>query len=150
MYLSPLSVDVSSGSVSGTLQSLEVMKKPEDEFDMFALTRGSSLADQRKRQETLIPNPPLRLASLCHVSSTGRCNIRHFPRGSCIFELCNTFSDGFGLYEAQGTLWALDRFFRPIEAGMEYPPLLASGIGSRPVITARSIRWRRSAVEIQR
>uniref|UniRef100_A0A8C5QPZ9 Target of myb1 membrane trafficking protein n=1 Tax=Leptobrachium leishanense TaxID=445787 RepID=A0A8C5QPZ9_9ANUR len=41
-------IDVASGSVTGTLQSLGGNKKPEDEFDMFALTRGSSLADQRK------------------------------------------------------------------------------------------------------
>lgn len=41
-------LNVSSGSVSGTLQSLEHPKKPGDDFDMFALTRGSNLADQRK------------------------------------------------------------------------------------------------------
>ncbi|CAH2312309.1 target of Myb 1 isoform X2 [Pelobates cultripes] len=41
-------IDTGSGSVSGTLQSLESNKKPDDEFDMFALTRGSSLAEQRK------------------------------------------------------------------------------------------------------
>ncbi|KAM4722548.1 target of Myb1 membrane trafficking protein [Rhinophrynus dorsalis] len=41
-------LNMSSGSVSGTLQCLENSKKPDDEFDMFALTRGSSLADQRK------------------------------------------------------------------------------------------------------
>ncbi|KAM3914723.1 target of Myb1 membrane trafficking protein [Leptodactylus fuscus] len=41
-------INVSSGSVSGTLKSLEEGKKQEDDFDMFALTRGSSLAEQRK------------------------------------------------------------------------------------------------------
>ncbi|OCT85515.1 target of Myb protein 1 [Xenopus laevis] len=41
-------INVTSGSVSGTLQSLGETKKPDDDFDMFALTRGSSLADQRK------------------------------------------------------------------------------------------------------
>uniref|UniRef100_A0A6I8SZ89 Target of myb1 membrane trafficking protein n=1 Tax=Xenopus tropicalis TaxID=8364 RepID=A0A6I8SZ89_XENTR len=41
-------INLSSGSVSGTLQSLGGTKKPDDDFDMFALTRGSSLADQRK------------------------------------------------------------------------------------------------------
>ncbi|KAM8930674.1 target of Myb1 membrane trafficking protein [Pelodytes ibericus] len=41
-------MNTGSGSVSGTLQSLEGTKKPDDEFDMFALTRGSSLAEQRK------------------------------------------------------------------------------------------------------
>ncbi|XP_056379963.1 target of Myb1 membrane trafficking protein [Hyla sarda] len=42
------SIEMSSGSVSGTLKTLEQGKKPEDDFDMFALTRGSSLAEQRK------------------------------------------------------------------------------------------------------
>ncbi|XP_063796653.1 target of Myb1 membrane trafficking protein isoform X3 [Pseudophryne corroboree] len=42
------SIDMSSGSVSGTLQSLEHTGKQGDDFDMFALTRGSSLADQRR------------------------------------------------------------------------------------------------------
>nr|KAF6454124.1 target of myb1 membrane trafficking protein [Molossus molossus] len=37
-----------SGSVRAGLQSLETPGQLEDEFDMFALTRGSSLADQRK------------------------------------------------------------------------------------------------------
>lgn len=37
-----------SGSVRAGLQSLETSGRLEDEFDMFALTRGSSLADQRK------------------------------------------------------------------------------------------------------
>ncbi|XP_075689814.1 target of Myb1 membrane trafficking protein isoform X2 [Rhinoderma darwinii] len=41
-------INTSSGSVSGTLKSLEPGKKPDDDFDMFALTRGSSLAEQRK------------------------------------------------------------------------------------------------------
>lgn len=41
-------LNVASGSVSVTLQSLEHAKTPGDGFDMFALTRGSSLADQRK------------------------------------------------------------------------------------------------------
>ncbi|XP_068108172.1 target of Myb1 membrane trafficking protein isoform X2 [Hyperolius riggenbachi] len=41
-------LNVSSGSVTGTLQSLEQTPKPGDDFDMFALTRGSSLADQRR------------------------------------------------------------------------------------------------------
>ncbi|XP_044156348.1 target of Myb protein 1 [Bufo gargarizans] len=42
------SINLSPASVSGTLKSLEQGKKPEDDFDMFALTRGSSLAEQRK------------------------------------------------------------------------------------------------------
>ncbi|XP_071983968.1 target of Myb1 membrane trafficking protein-like [Engystomops pustulosus] len=42
------SINMTSGSVSGTLKSLEQEKKPDDDFDMFALTRGSSLAEQRK------------------------------------------------------------------------------------------------------
>ncbi|XP_021113994.1 target of Myb protein 1 isoform X3 [Heterocephalus glaber] len=40
--------DLGSSSVRAGLQSLEPSGHPEEEFDMFALTRGSSLADQRK------------------------------------------------------------------------------------------------------
>lgn len=40
--------DLGSSSVRAGLQSLETSGRLEDEFDMFALTRGSSLADQRK------------------------------------------------------------------------------------------------------
>ncbi|XP_051817574.1 target of Myb1 membrane trafficking protein isoform X2 [Antechinus flavipes] len=41
-------MNLGAGSVSAALQSLDTAGKLEDEFDMFALTRGSSLADQRK------------------------------------------------------------------------------------------------------
>ncbi|NP_001129731.1 target of Myb1 membrane trafficking protein isoform 2 [Mus musculus] len=40
--------DLGSRSVRAGLQSLETSGHLEDDFDMFALTRGSSLADQRK------------------------------------------------------------------------------------------------------
>uniref|UniRef100_F7AF79 Target of myb1 membrane trafficking protein n=1 Tax=Ornithorhynchus anatinus TaxID=9258 RepID=F7AF79_ORNAN len=40
--------DLGSDSVSAGLQSLEPPAKLEEEFDMFAFTRSSSLADQRK------------------------------------------------------------------------------------------------------
>ena len=43
------------------LQSLEASGRLEDEFDMFALTRGSSLADQRKE---LVLKPTLGSCSL--------------------------------------------------------------------------------------
>uniref|UniRef100_A0A2I3H8E2 Target of myb1 membrane trafficking protein n=1 Tax=Nomascus leucogenys TaxID=61853 RepID=A0A2I3H8E2_NOMLE len=45
---SQLSMNLGSSSVRAGLQSLEASGRLEDEFDMFALTRGSSLADQRK------------------------------------------------------------------------------------------------------
>nr|KAF6498322.1 target of myb1 membrane trafficking protein [Rousettus aegyptiacus] len=41
-------MNLDSSSVRAGLQSLETSGRLEDEFDMFALTRGSSLADQRK------------------------------------------------------------------------------------------------------
>ncbi|KAM5250651.1 target of Myb1 membrane trafficking protein isoform 3-T3 [Hipposideros larvatus] len=41
-------MNLGSSSVRAGLQSLETSGGLEDEFDMFALTRGSSLADQRK------------------------------------------------------------------------------------------------------
>lgn len=41
-------MNVGSNSVRAGLQSLEASGRLEDEFDMFAMTRGNSLADQRK------------------------------------------------------------------------------------------------------
>uniref|UniRef100_A0A670ITV3 Target of myb1 membrane trafficking protein n=1 Tax=Podarcis muralis TaxID=64176 RepID=A0A670ITV3_PODMU len=41
-------MNLGSGSVNAGLQSLNNSGKLEEEFDMFALTRGSNLADQRK------------------------------------------------------------------------------------------------------
>ncbi|KAM9229476.1 target of Myb1 membrane trafficking protein isoform 9-T9 [Dugong dugon] len=41
-------MNLGSSSVRAGLQSLNASGQLEDEFDMFALTRGSSLADQRK------------------------------------------------------------------------------------------------------
>ncbi|XP_077685394.1 target of Myb1 membrane trafficking protein isoform X5 [Eretmochelys imbricata] len=41
-------INLGSGSVSAGLKSLDSSGKLEEEFDMFALTRGSSLAEQRK------------------------------------------------------------------------------------------------------
>uniref|UniRef100_A0A8D2D6U8 Target of myb1 membrane trafficking protein n=1 Tax=Sciurus vulgaris TaxID=55149 RepID=A0A8D2D6U8_SCIVU len=41
-------MNLGSSSVRPGLQSLDAPSRLEDEFDMFALTRGSSLADQRK------------------------------------------------------------------------------------------------------
>uniref|UniRef100_A0A8C2NU05 Target of myb1 membrane trafficking protein n=1 Tax=Capra hircus TaxID=9925 RepID=A0A8C2NU05_CAPHI len=48
-------MNLGSSSVRAGLQSLEASGRLEDEFDMFALTRGSSLADQRK--ESPSPRP---------------------------------------------------------------------------------------------
>ncbi|XP_065489487.1 target of Myb1 membrane trafficking protein isoform X2 [Caloenas nicobarica] len=41
-------MNLGSSSVSAALRSLDTSGKLEEEFDMFALTRGSSLAEQRK------------------------------------------------------------------------------------------------------
>ncbi|KAJ6655946.1 hypothetical protein lerEdw1_004531 [Lerista edwardsae] len=41
-------LDLGTNNVSGTLSSLPQHANPRDDFDMFAQTRGGSLADQRK------------------------------------------------------------------------------------------------------
>ncbi|XP_054991015.1 TOM1-like protein 2 isoform X2 [Sorex araneus] len=41
-------LDLGTDSVSGTLSSLQQCNNPRDGFDMFAQTRGNSLAEQRK------------------------------------------------------------------------------------------------------
>jgi len=47
-FFLPLVADLGTNSVSGTLSSLQHCN-PRDDFDMFAQTRGSSLAEQRKK-----------------------------------------------------------------------------------------------------
>ncbi|NWJ01694.1 TOM1 protein, partial [Crypturellus undulatus] len=44
-------MNLGSSSVSAGLHSLDTSGKMEEEFDMFALTRGSSLAEQRKEMK---------------------------------------------------------------------------------------------------
>lgn len=45
-FFSPIALG--SRSVSAGLHSLDTSGKLEEEFDMFAVTRGSSLAEQRR------------------------------------------------------------------------------------------------------
>ncbi|XP_023677477.1 TOM1-like protein 2 isoform X4 [Paramormyrops kingsleyae] len=59
-------LDVSNNSVSGTLSSLPRCH-PKDDFDMFAQTRGSSLADQRKNVKYEDPQALGGLASALDV-----------------------------------------------------------------------------------
>ncbi|XP_035380934.1 TOM1-like protein 2 isoform X2 [Electrophorus electricus] len=59
-------LNVDSDSVSGTLSSLST-HKPHDDFDMFAQTRGSSLAEQRKNVKYEDPQALGGLASALDV-----------------------------------------------------------------------------------
>uniref|UniRef100_A0A8C9V8Z8 Target of myb1 like 2 membrane trafficking protein n=1 Tax=Scleropages formosus TaxID=113540 RepID=A0A8C9V8Z8_SCLFO len=59
-------LDVAGDSVSGTLSSLTSCNPPDD-FDMFAQTRGSSLADQRKNVKYEDPQALGGLASALDV-----------------------------------------------------------------------------------
>uniref|UniRef100_A0A4W4GS96 Target of myb1 like 2 membrane trafficking protein n=1 Tax=Electrophorus electricus TaxID=8005 RepID=A0A4W4GS96_ELEEL len=66
-------------SVSGTLSSLST-HKPHDDFDMFAQTRGSSLAEQRKNVKYEDPQALGGLASALDVrqqNATGVSAVRH-------------------------------------------------------------------------
>ncbi|KAF7240666.1 Target of Myb protein 1 [Varanus komodoensis] len=51
-------MNLGSGSVSAGLMSLNNSGKLEEEFDMFALTRGSSLAEQRKEAQGSLHHAP--------------------------------------------------------------------------------------------
>ncbi|XP_034986651.1 TOM1-like protein 2 isoform X1 [Zootoca vivipara] len=59
-------LDIGSNNVSGTLSSLQ-HPNPRDDFDMFAQTRGSSLADQRKTVTYEDPQAVKGLASALDV-----------------------------------------------------------------------------------
>uniref|UniRef100_A0A3B3T888 Target of myb1 like 2 membrane trafficking protein n=1 Tax=Paramormyrops kingsleyae TaxID=1676925 RepID=A0A3B3T888_9TELE len=70
-------LDVSNNSVSGTLSSLPRCH-PKDDFDMFAQTRGSSLADQRKNVKYEDPQALGGLASALDVrqQNTGGLSVK--------------------------------------------------------------------------
>ncbi|XP_023677479.1 TOM1-like protein 2 isoform X5 [Paramormyrops kingsleyae] len=76
-------LDVSNNSVSGTLSSLPRCH-PKDDFDMFAQTRGSSLADQRKNVKYEDPQALGGLASALDVrqQNTGGVSVAE-PAGKC-------------------------------------------------------------------
>lgn len=59
-------LDLGTNSVSGTLSSLQ-HSNPRDDFDMFAQTRGSSLAEQRKNVTYEDPQAVKGLASALDV-----------------------------------------------------------------------------------
>ncbi|XP_051571592.1 TOM1-like protein 2 isoform X3 [Myxocyprinus asiaticus] len=67
-------LDVGADSVSGTLGSLSA-HNPQDDFDMFANTRSSSLADQRKNVKYEDPQALVGLASALDIrqqNATGK------------------------------------------------------------------------------
>ncbi|XP_051742031.1 TOM1-like protein 2 isoform X4 [Ctenopharyngodon idella] len=67
-------LDVGADSVSGTLSSLTA-HNPQDDFDMFAHTRSSSLADQRKNVKYEEPQALVGLASALDIrqqNATGK------------------------------------------------------------------------------
>ncbi|XP_051571107.1 TOM1-like protein 2 isoform X3 [Myxocyprinus asiaticus] len=67
-------LDVGADSVSGTLSSLSA-HNPQDDFDMFANTRSSSLADQRKNVKYEDPQALVGLASALDIrqqNATGK------------------------------------------------------------------------------
>uniref|UniRef100_A0A8C0BGS7 Target of myb1 like 2 membrane trafficking protein n=1 Tax=Buteo japonicus TaxID=224669 RepID=A0A8C0BGS7_9AVES len=73
-------LDLGTNSVSGTLSSLQHCN-PRDDFDMFAQTRGSSLAEQRKNVTYEDPQAVKGLASALDVrkqntGGVGRCSRR--------------------------------------------------------------------------
>uniref|UniRef100_A0AAY5KTL9 Target of myb1 like 2 membrane trafficking protein n=1 Tax=Esox lucius TaxID=8010 RepID=A0AAY5KTL9_ESOLU len=83
-------LDVGGASVSGTLSSLSA-HQPGDDFDMFAQTRTSSLADQRKNVKYEDPHALGGLASALGVrqqnttggvsppNQAGRCGVHFHP-----------------------------------------------------------------------
>ncbi|NXG37560.1 TOM1 protein, partial [Dromaius novaehollandiae] len=60
-------MNLGSSSVSAGLHSLDTSGKLEEEFDMFALTRGSSLAEQRKEMKYEDPQASKGLAGALDV-----------------------------------------------------------------------------------
>uniref|UniRef100_A0A8B9HFX5 Target of myb1 like 2 membrane trafficking protein n=1 Tax=Astyanax mexicanus TaxID=7994 RepID=A0A8B9HFX5_ASTMX len=72
-------LNMEGNSVSGTLSSLST-QNPRDDFDMFAQTRTSSLADQRKNVKY---EDPQALGGLASALDVRQQNADHWILGSC-------------------------------------------------------------------
>uniref|UniRef100_A0A8I5NCN1 Target of myb1 membrane trafficking protein n=1 Tax=Papio anubis TaxID=9555 RepID=A0A8I5NCN1_PAPAN len=84
-------MNLGSSSVRAGLQSLEASGRLEDEFDMFALTRGSSLADQRKESQSPRPASWRTSSSGCPLTWG---MMRKSLRGSPAKNLTNSWKNG--------------------------------------------------------
>ncbi|XP_073756425.1 target of Myb1 membrane trafficking protein isoform X2 [Callorhinus ursinus] len=84
-------MNLGSSSVRAGLQSLEASGQLEGEFDMFALTRGSSLADQRK--ESPSPRPASWRTSSSGCPQTWGMT-RRSPRASPAKNLTSSWKNG--------------------------------------------------------
>ncbi|XP_075794178.1 target of Myb1 membrane trafficking protein isoform X1 [Pelodiscus sinensis] len=77
-------INLGSGSVSAGLQALDSSGRLEEDFDMFALTRGSSLAEQRKEVKYEDPHANKGLAEALDArqQSTGAMEPSTCPGGA--------------------------------------------------------------------
>ncbi|XP_056107614.1 TOM1-like protein 2 isoform X3 [Rhinichthys klamathensis goyatoka] len=111
-------LDVSADSVSGTLSSLTA-HNPQDDFDMFAHTRSSSLADQRKN---VIYEEPQALVSLASALDIRQHN-----------------ATGKGEEAEEGvTSEEFDKFLAERAKAADKASPLAAGVETRPPVSAPS------------
>uniref|UniRef100_A0A8C2SUQ7 Target of myb1 like 2 membrane trafficking protein n=1 Tax=Coturnix japonica TaxID=93934 RepID=A0A8C2SUQ7_COTJA len=95
-------LDLGTNSVSGTLSSLQHCN-PRDDFDMFAQTRGSSLAEQRKNVTYEDPQAVKGLASALDVrkqntGGVGHCSVLCYLKSAALillFSFCIAEFDKF-------------------------------------------------------
>ncbi|XP_039531199.1 TOM1-like protein 2 isoform X2 [Pimephales promelas] len=131
-------LDVSADSVSGTLNSLTA-HNPRDDFDMFAHTRSSSLADQRKNVIYEEPQALVSLASALDIRQHNATGIP-VPQSSVMDDieewLC---ADVKGEEEEEGvTSEEFDKFLAERAKAADKASPLAAGVETRPPASASS------------
>uniref|UniRef100_A0A8C3SY05 Target of myb1 like 2 membrane trafficking protein n=1 Tax=Chelydra serpentina TaxID=8475 RepID=A0A8C3SY05_CHESE len=119
-------LDLGTNSVSGTLSSLQHCN-PRDDFDMFAQTRGSSLADQRKSVTYEDPQAVKGLASALDVrkQNTGGIPVAQSSVMDDIEEWLSTDLKGEELEEGV-TSEEFDKFLEERAKAVETVPNLPS------------------------
>uniref|UniRef100_A0A2K6F159 Target of myb1 membrane trafficking protein n=1 Tax=Propithecus coquereli TaxID=379532 RepID=A0A2K6F159_PROCO len=127
-------MNLGSSSVRAGLQSLEAPGRLEDEFDMFALTRGSSLADQRKEVKYEAPQATDGLAGALDArqQSTGAIPVTQ----ACFMEDIEQWLStdvGNGAEEPKGvTSEEFDKFLEERAKAADRLPNLSSPSAERP------------------
>ncbi|XP_059406976.1 TOM1-like protein 2 isoform X2 [Carassius carassius] len=139
-------LEVGADSVSSTLSSLSA-HNPQDDFDMFAHTRSSSLADQRKNVKYEEPQALVSLASALDIRQQNATGIP-VSQSSVMDDieewLC---ADVKGEETEEGvTSEDFDKFLEErAKAADQAPPLAAAAaVEPRPLVSASSSNRRRT------
>ncbi|KAM4901615.1 target of Myb1 membrane trafficking protein isoform 2-T2 [Sylvia borin] len=141
-------MNLGSSSVSAGLHSLDTSGKLEEDFDMFALTRGSSLAEQRRGVKYEDPQATKGLAGALDArqQNTGAVPV---PQASFMEDIEKWLSTDVGESEdPKGvTSEEFDKFLEERAKVADHLPTLSSSLAGRSVSPPAASRHQKQAKE---